>query len=117
MSNKTSRAITAAWSVGDNKSFVISCASSKEGEYLVGITLQRDKEGNEALVVLHDCPATRNGYNCWHVEAAISCYRGWFWWKQLPAKIIKVNKPIKLMPNWIQVPVRPVIEKKETAEV
>lgn len=115
MSNKTSRAITAAWSVGDNKSFVISCASSKEGEYLVGITLQTDREGNEALVIMHDCPAARNGYDCWHLQAAIACYRGWIWWRNLPAKILKVNRPIKLQPNWIQIPLRPKIQ--QTAEV
>ena len=116
MSKETGKAITAAWSVGDDKSFVISCASSREGEYLIGITLQKDAEGNEALVVVHDCPAIRRGYSCWHIEAAKAAYRGWFWWKQLPEKVITTQKAIKLSPNWTQVPIRPVVQK-ETAEV
>ena len=92
--------VVAAWQASEN-AFVIACASSKGGVYLVGITTTEDNR----LVVAHDCPAIAAGYDCWHTKAAIELYKEWYWWKPIPQQVVKVRKKVVLSPNWVQIPI------------
>jgi hypothetical protein len=94
------KVITAAWQVNKN-SIVISCPSSRGGNYLIGVT-----QKNGHLIVAHDCPAINVGKSCWHVKAALDAYCQWQWWQEIDStKYQSVSKKIILSPDWEQIPI------------
>jgi len=100
--------VASSWQVND-RAFVIACPSSKGGVYLVGIATTEDGR----LVIAHECPAIKTGYECWHIDAAIQAYKEWFWWKEIPEEVVKVQRKIVLSPKWVQIPVWREQAKKE----
>lgn len=89
--------ITAAWRVSE-ETFVVACPSSKGGQYLVAIT-----EKSNTLFVAHSCPAVEHGYECWHIQSAISFYKKIFWYRDVPEKVVSMEKLVILSPEWEQI--------------
>jgi hypothetical protein len=96
----STRKITHCWQVNNN-SIVVSCPSSKGGNYLVGIS-----KVDNSIIVAHSCPATDRGYNCWHNKAALEAFYQWHWWeKNNSLKEKYINKKIILDSKWEQIPI------------
>jgi hypothetical protein len=98
------------WKAAEN-ALVFSFPSSRGGNYLVGVY---EKSGK--VCVVHTCPASSRGYDCWHVYKAAEYYGIWKGKEISPERIISANKPVTLNPKWEQIDV-PGEKNKEKVDI
>lgn len=98
--------ISAAWEgknkKGTDKVLYLSIPSStREGEYLVGVSLLNDK-----IIIAHKCKGLQFNHTCKHLKIAYDAFLEYNWWKDLSAlPVVKVNKEITLSADWRQIPI------------
>ncbi|AQS55684.1 hypothetical protein B0W44_07665 [Novibacillus thermophilus] len=87
----------------DERTLFLSISSSSHtGEYLIGISLFKDK-----VIIAHDCPQIKfRKRSCKHAYLAYKAFQKHLWWIDLSDKnfVIK-RKDVVLSPEWIQIPI------------